>query len=182
MKRIISMRYRRQKSGKTDYHKRLRLLVSRKPRIVVRRSLRYITVQIVEYQPTGDKVLIAASSKELPKLGWKFGLKNTPASYLTGMLLAQKAKKKGLTQGTLDLGRYSTTKGNKLFACIKGLKDGGLQIKLDESILPSEDRICGKHIAEYAGAKNKEQFCKIKKNAKVEDITKAFDQMKEKLA
>ena len=41
--------YRRKREGKTDYRKRLRLLLSGKPRLVIRRSLRDISAQVIEY-------------------------------------------------------------------------------------------------------------------------------------
>jgi len=63
---------RRRREGKTDYRKRLRLLKSRKTRIVVRNSLKNICVQFVGYDEVGDKILASAISKELIKKAEKF--------------------------------------------------------------------------------------------------------------
>ena len=57
--------FRRRFEGKTDYHKRLKLLKSRKLRVVVRTSNNHVRVQIVQSKLGGDKILISAFSKEL---------------------------------------------------------------------------------------------------------------------
>ena len=59
--------FRRRREGKTDYHQRLKLIVSRKPRLVVRLTLNQVIAEIVITKPEGDKVLAAATSKELTK-------------------------------------------------------------------------------------------------------------------
>jgi large subunit ribosomal protein L18 len=143
---VRTIPFRRKREGKTDYRLRRKLLSSKNPRLVIRKSLRYITIQAIQYSPTGDIILVSASSKELAKLGWKFGTKNTAACYLTGLLLAKKAKEKKITTGNIDLGRYTTTKGNKLFAAIKGLVDGGLNVPASNKIFPAEERLNGSHI------------------------------------
>ena len=63
--------YRRKRKGATSYKTRLRLIQSGKPRLVIRKSLRNIRLQIIEYSSNNDKVLFSASSAELKKLGWK---------------------------------------------------------------------------------------------------------------
>jgi len=138
---------RRHRNGRTDYRRRLRLLKSRKMRIVVRKSLKKITVQFVEYNPKGDIISVSVLSDELAKTyNWKYSVSSTPAAYLTGLLAGKKAKDKGITEGILDIGRYRPTKGNKLFAALKGVVDAGIQCPHDEEMLPSEDRILGKHL------------------------------------
>ena len=57
--------FKRKTLGITDYKKRLRLLASNKPRLVVRRSLRHSIAQIIEYNEKGDKVLVSATTREL---------------------------------------------------------------------------------------------------------------------
>jgi len=143
------MPFKRRRLGKTDYEKRLKLLLSKKPRLVVRRSLKYILAQIVEFAKQGDKTLVQASSKELKKLGWEFSCDNLPAAYLTGLLIGKKALAKGIKEAILDSGLYASTKGNRIYAVVKGAKDAGLKVPVDESILPSEERIKGLHIASY---------------------------------
>ena len=79
--------FKRRMEGKTDYSRRLKLLISERPRMVVRKSLKYIRVQIVGFDETGDKTMLAVGSNVLPALGWKFACDNTPAAYLTGFLM-----------------------------------------------------------------------------------------------
>lgn len=138
---------RRHRQRKTDYRRRLRLLRSKKPRIVVRKSLKAIRVQFVEYSPQGDKILVSAISNELVKnFGWKYSVSSTPAAYLTGVLAGKRAKDKGIQEGVLDIGLYQPTVGNKLFASLKGVIDAGIQCPHDKEIFPKEDRIHGAHL------------------------------------
>jgi len=140
---------RRHRQGRTDYRQRLRLLKSRKPRIVVRKSNKNIIVQFIEYVPHGDTVHVSTISNELAKkYNWKYSASSTPAAYLTGLIAGKKAIEKGITQGIIDIGRYRPTKGNKLFAALKGVVDAGIDCPHDEVMIPSEDRILGKHIDE----------------------------------
>ncbi|MEM5829640.1 MAG: 50S ribosomal protein L18 [Candidatus Aenigmatarchaeota archaeon] len=143
------MPFKRRRLGKTDYRRRLKLLLSKKPRLVVRRSLKYILAQIVEFSPKGDKTLVSASSKELKKLGWNFACDNLPAAYLTGLLIGKRSLAKGIKNAVLDSGLYSSTKGNRIFAVVKGARDAGLEVPVSEEVLPSEERIKGLHIASY---------------------------------
>ena len=86
--------FRRRFEGKTDYNKRLKLLKSRKLRVVIRTSNNHMRVQIVQSKLGCDKVLISAFSKELgKKYGWDANTGNIPASYLTGCLAGLRAKK-----------------------------------------------------------------------------------------
>jgi large subunit ribosomal protein L18 len=158
------MPFKRRRLGKTDYKKRLKLLLSKKPRLVVRKSLKYIRAQVVEFDKAGDKTLIVASSEELRKLGWKFAYDNLPAAYLTGLLVGKKAVKKGIKEVVLDTGLYASTAGNRVYAAVKGVVDAGLKIPVAENVLPNEERIKGLHIASYLEKfKNlPEEFEKIK--------------------
>jgi len=138
-----TVRFRRRRDGATNYKKRLALLKSRKPRLVIRKTNKYIICQVLQYDPKGDKVVASANSKELVKLGWKGATANLPASYLTGLLIAKKAKVK---EAVADLGLYDSTKGSKIYAALKGAIDGGLNVSAGEENFPSEDRIAGKHL------------------------------------
>ena len=142
---------RRRREGLTDYRKRKRFILSRLPRVVCRISNRYISAAIVTVDQKGDRTVASVISKELSKLGWHFGLNNVPASYLTGCLLAKRASGLNLGEVILDMGLHTPTKGNKLFALTKGCIDSGLKVKFDESVAPSEERIHGGHLAEFAG-------------------------------
>lgn len=70
MRRVIKVvNFRRKREGRTDYKKRLKMLVSSIPRLVVRRTNKSIIVQVVEYSENGDKVIITANGSELKKHG-----------------------------------------------------------------------------------------------------------------
>jgi len=142
-----SVKPRRRREGKTDYRQRLKLLRSRKVRIVVRKSLQNIQIQFVEYKEGGDNILAHANSKELiNKYNWKFSTSTTPAAYLTGVLAGKKAKGKGIDECVLDIGRHSPSTGSKIFASVKGIVDAGIECPHSEKKIPSEDRIMGKHL------------------------------------
>lgn len=166
--------YRRKRQGRTDYRKRLKMLVSGTPRLIVRRTNKNMIVQVVEYADIGDKVVATANSSELKKSGWKYATGNIPAAYLTGMLAAQKAKKKGITNAIVDLGLQHPKSKSRLYAAVKGAVDNGLKIPVSEDVFPTADRLSGKHIAAYASDGN----------FKVSpvDIDKAFDELKKKLS
>ena len=138
---------KRRKQWKTDYKLRLGLLKSGLARIVVRKTNRYITVQLVESGEAKDKVIAGVNSKDLIKSGWDVkatgSLKSVPAAYLTGLLAAKKMKDKKVI---LDLGMQRTIAGNRLYSVVKGLVDGGVGLKVNEKVFPSEDRLEGKHL------------------------------------
>lgn len=145
-----SVQYRRKRIGKTDYNTRLKLLKGGKRRLVVRRSLKNIWLQIVEFHPAGDKVLVTAHSHEIRKLGWKGTLNNLPAAYLCGLLLGKKAKAKKITSAMLDIGPGVSVKGAVCYAALKGVVDAGIEVPHAKEILPDEMRIKGGHIASWA--------------------------------
>ena len=138
--------FKRRRLGITDYRKRKNLLKSRKIRAVIRRSLRYITIQFVKYNEKGDEVLVAVTSKELEKYGWNGTKDSTPAAYLTGIIAGIKAKEKGINECIVDIGRYTASRGARVFAAIKGIIDAGVECPCDESMFPSEERIKGEHL------------------------------------
>ncbi len=140
---------RRRRAGITDYKQRVRLLKSRMLRLVIRKSDKYISAQVVEYSEKGDKTLATAHSSELKGLGWQHGAKSIPAAYLTGLLLGRRAGNKA---AVLDIGVHLATKGAKIFAALKGAVDAGLKVKHNPEALPSADRIAGKHIAAHLKA------------------------------
>lgn len=178
--------FRRKREGKTNYHKRLELLKSRKPRIVIRKTLKHIIAQIFEYQPAGDKVIVFANSKELSKLGWEYDLKNVPSAYLVGVLLAKKAIEKNITEAILDFGMARSIPKSKLYATAKGLIDGGMKIPCSEEVFPDENRLNGTHIADYSKKLNDEsQKIKFsgyaKKNLDISKMPQVFEQVKAKI-
>lgn len=166
MARLIKTPHRRRKEGKTDFKARLRLLKSGKPRLVVRKSSNNISCQLVEYKPKADVTLLSTHSSELEKLGWKFHRGNIPSAYLTGLLFGTKAKSK-VKEAVLDLGLQTSVKGSRLYAVLKGAVDAGLNIPHSGDILPSKERLSGKHIADH--------------NKKAGNISKEFEEVKKKI-
>jgi large subunit ribosomal protein L18 len=141
---------RRRREGKTDYQARKGMVISGKPRLVTRGSLKNATVQIIKAKSEGDFVLVAASSKELSKqFGWKVPTGNIPAAYLTGLVCGLKAKNKGIKEAILDAGLVSPTKGARIFAMLNGVVDAGIEVPYSEEKLVKE-RIKGEQVAKYA--------------------------------
>ncbi|MDH7593912.1 MAG: 50S ribosomal protein L18 [Methanomicrobiales archaeon] len=141
--------FRRRREGKTDYYARMRLVVSEDPRMVVRKTNRYIIIQLVEASPEGDLTRVTANSKELGAFGYTGSMANTPAAYLTGVLFAVKAKKAGFGRAILDIGLHRASKGARVFGALKGAIDGGLDVPHDAKIFPEEGRWKGEHIMAY---------------------------------
>lgn len=140
---------RRRREGKTDYQARKALVVSGKPRLVARNTLKNELAQVVVAKPCGDEVLVAAHSNELKKFGWSGSTGNVPSAYLTGLLCGLRAKEKGVSEAVLDIGLIPPTKGSRLFAALNGFLDAGLEVPYSEEKLGKE-RINGVHIALYA--------------------------------
>lgn len=186
--KIASVPFRRKRQGRTNYRKRLKILMSSKYRFVIRKSLKNFQASIIEYKPQGDKTLFTVSSKALDKLGWKGENGNVPASYLIGLLAGKKAVEKGIGEAILDMGFNQSTKGSRLYAALAGAIDAGLKIPFSPDILPSKERISGEHIAKYAGTlKNdaeryQKQFSAyLKKGLNPENIVKHFNEIRGKI-
>lgn len=138
---------RRRRKGKTDYRKRLALLKSKNTRIVIRKSIKNIIIQFVNYNEKGDNIVVTATSKDLiKKYNWNYSTSTTPAAYLTGLLAGKRAKEKGIEQCVLDIGRYVPVTGSKVFAGLKGIIDAGIDCPHNEEKIPSEERINGEHL------------------------------------
>ena len=188
---------RRRREGKTDYQARKAMVLSGKPRLVTRCTIKNIVAQIVVAKPSGDEVLVAAHSRELKKFGWKAPTGNVPAAYLTGLLCGLKAKAQSVEEAVLDIGLIAPTKGAKVFATLSGVLDAGVDVPHDEKKMV-KGRMEGKHIAAYGKSlegdsevysakfskyveqklspeKLPEHFLKVKA-----DITKSFEKKSEK--
>merc|ERR1719513_276029 len=94
------VKYKRRRQGKTNYHKRRKMLrrdkckyETPKYRMVVRKTNTKIIAQIIYATLTGDRVVSHADSGELPRYGVKLGHTNYPAAYCTGLLLARRILK-----------------------------------------------------------------------------------------
>lgn len=153
--------FRRRKEGKTNYRKRLALLKSKKPRIVVRKSNKYMRVQFALYETNGDRIVTSSISSELKKYGWNNSFSNTPSAYLTGYIAGKKALKKGIKEGILDIGLHAPRKGARVFAALKGVADAGIDVPYGGDVIPSDARIYGKHIDESLAEKVEEVKKKI---------------------
>jgi len=161
-----------------------------KYRLVVRFTNKDIVAQIVYSRIGGDIVVNSAYAHELPRYGVTIGLTNYAAAYCTGLLLARRHLKKlnlhELYKGAdkvsgedynveelgdenpnpfsavLDVGLARTSTGAKIFAVMKGVADGGINVPHSESRFfgydssskaynaeAHRDRIFGKHVSEY---------------------------------
>ena len=109
MKKQKKLNKRRRLEGKTNYTKILILLKGDYPRLVIRKTNKYIIMQIIESKHAQDKVLHSINTKELLKHGWpenkKGSLKSISAAYLGGLLLGKKAKDIKKVIRALDDGR-----------------------------------------------------------------------------
>jgi large subunit ribosomal protein L18 len=151
---------RRRKEYKTDYLKRLKLLKSHRPRIVFRKTNRYVIAQYVTSSEAKDKIVFGVNSKILLKYGWPkeavSSLKNISACYLSGFLMGKEIIKKKLENPILDFGMIENNHKSKIYGFLKGLVDSGLELKYKKETFPEEKRISGEHL------KNKIPFEKIK--------------------
>ncbi|QCW02855.1 50S ribosomal protein L18 [Natrinema pallidum] len=141
---------RRRREVRTDYHQRLRLLKSGKPRLVARKSNKHTTAQLITPGPQGDETLASAHSSDLAEYGWDAPTGNISAAYLTGLLAGKRAVEAGLEEAVLDIGLNTATPGNKVFAVQEGAIDAGLEIPHNDSVIADWSRTRGEHIAEYA--------------------------------
>jgi large subunit ribosomal protein L18 len=144
----MKLNKRRRLESKTNYKKRLMLLKGNYLRLVVRKTNKYITLQIVESEDAKDKVLYSVSTKNLLKYKWpeeKAGsLKSLSAAYLAGLLLGKKSKE--LKQEViLDSGLIPNTKGSRVYAAVKGASDSGIAVKYNEKAMPNEEKIKNKY-------------------------------------
>lgn len=178
--------FRRRREGKTDYNARLKLVDYDKSRLVVRLSNTTATVQLIDYAPEGDITRVAAISRELSKYGWLGSTSNISAVYLTGYLCAKKALSQGHDSAILDIGLKSPIKGSKVFAALKGAVDAGLDIPYGESVLPTDDRVRGEHVANYAESLDEDQIKKLfskylERGLQPADLPANFDETKKNI-
>ncbi len=141
---------RRRKENKTDYLKRLKLLKSGIPRIVFRKTNKYLIVQYVSSKHAKDKVEMGLSSKQLIKYGWpkefQGSLKSIPASYLTGFLIGKKIINEKKETPIIDFGMMRVLHKTKIFGFLKGLIDAGVEIKYKKDVFPNDKKITGKNL------------------------------------
>lgn len=136
---------RRRLEAKTDYKSRLALLKSDKPRVVVRKSNKYITAQVVKSELAQDKIIVGLTSKALLSKGWPKemagSLKSLPAAYFTGIMMGKMALKANIKEAIVDIGMNRNIKNSRLYAVLKGALDAGMSIPCDKSALPAMEII-----------------------------------------
>lgn len=183
-KMINEVKFRRRREGVTNYRKRLALVKSGLERIVVRKTNKRVLGQVIKYEEKGDKVMASAESGELAKkYGWP-SRSNRSTAYLTGLLLAKKAKPAG--ELILDIGITTPIKGSVTFAFAKGCVDGGMKLKGSFEI--KEELYNASNTAKYAEQlkakpeRMKKQFGGyVAKSVAPETLPKLFNEVKEKI-
>lgn len=179
--------FKRRGNKSTNYKKRLGLIKSGLPRLVIRSSNKTIIVQFVEYTEKGDKIIHSVDSKKLKKYGWN-PKRNSPTTYLTSYLCSLEAKKKGVKDFVLDIGMTTPSKGAITFIGASAALDAGLSTPFgEEKIIKQRNE--GKHIEEYAKKLKQENEAKynqvfssyIKMGIKPEEISKTFEEVMAKL-
>ncbi|RLI08922.1 50S ribosomal protein L18 [Candidatus Bathyarchaeota archaeon] len=182
--------FRRRREGKTNYKRRYKLLLSGLPRLVARRTLRHTIAQIVEARVEGDHILVSAHSRQLVRdFGWKGYCGNTPAAYLTGLLCGLRGARAGVGKAILDIGLQAPVRGGRVFAVVKGVIDGGVEVPCDPEVLPDEGRLRGVHIAEYARAlaeKDPQAYERrfsryLARGLRPEDLPQHFDEVRSRI-
>lgn len=167
---------RRRIEQKTNYTKRLKLLEGNSPRLVIRKTNKYIIMQIIQSIHAQDKVIYSVNTKELLKHNWpkdkEGSLKSLTACYLGGILLAKKAKELK-SRVVLDTGLVPSTKGSRIYACVKGYSDGEGEINYDSEIVPTMEMITGdkeKILKEVMNVLGKELKASVKTEKKKETL------------
>jgi large subunit ribosomal protein L18 len=169
---------RRRREVRTDYHQRLRLLKSGKPRLVARVSNKHVRAQLITPGPQGDETHAAATSADLAEYGWEAPTGNLPSAYLTGYLAGLRALEAGVEEAVLDIGLNTATPGNKVFAVQEGAIDAGVEIPHNDSVLADWPRNRGEHIAEYAESLDEPLYSG---EFDATDLPKHFDDVRERL-
>ena len=186
MKTVYVPLLRRRREGVTDYRARRRAVTSRKTLLVVRLSNKNVASQFVNPTVKGDLVLSSAHSRELKKFGWAGSSKSTPACYLLGLLAGKKATQKGVKEAILYNGLAPFIRGSRASAFLKGVIDSGVQVPVGDEAFPSDERISGKSIAEFASklsSEDKDSYSRIfsgylKSGFKPEDYPSSFEKTK----
>ncbi len=183
-KTIQEVKFRRRREGVTNYKKRLALVKSGMERVVIRKTNKRILGQIIAYDAKGDKVVASANSEELTKkFNWP-SRSNRSTAYLTGLLLAKKAKAKG--EVILDTGLTRPVTASIPFVFAKGCMDGGLKLKANLEI--KEELYNASQTAKYAEMlrgkqeQYKKQFSAYtSKGVSPESLPKLFNEVKAKI-
>jgi len=145
-----------------------------KYRFVVRITNKDIITQVFSSDLTHDVCLASAYAHELKRYGITLGLTNYAAAYCTGLLLARRVNAKyGLDKtyegnttvdgadynveadgekapfkALLDIGLTRTTTGARIFGCLKGACDGGIDVPHKDRRFPGSKREDGEWVAD----------------------------------
>ncbi len=182
------LKYKRRREGQTNYRKRLALLKSKTCRLVIRPSNKHISIQLIHYAPHGDAVVLDCGSEKLLRYGWKAPQSNLSAAFLTGLLCGRLAKGK-VSHAILDTKKSRLTKGNIVYAALKGVIAAGVTIPHSTDNFPSDERVAGRHIQGYAELlkkKDPERYKNVfsgylKQNVAPETIVAHFEEVKKKI-
>jgi large subunit ribosomal protein L18 len=156
--------FRRRREGRTNYHVRYKLILSKKPRVVLRKSNSSMMIQLVIAEQQGDKTLLTVTSKELKNFGYNSPTGNLPAAYLTGLLFGKKMLAMGQSEAIADIGLHASTKGNRIYSALKGVVDAGVNVPHSPEVFPEDGRIKGEHIKEHTGSDIVAQFETAREN------------------
>src|SRR3989344_4325017 len=91
---IFTVPFRRKREGRTYYKQRLKMVVSERPRFIVRRSLNNFQAAIASYDQKGDKILLTVTQKHFQSLDGKEALQTFQALILLDCLQEKKQLKK----------------------------------------------------------------------------------------
>jgi len=130
--------FKRRRKQLTNYRKRLKLIMSGKPRFVVRISNKYVNCQFIKYKPDGDVTIAQFNTIKLSDYGFK-GSKNLQSAYLGGFVSGLKALKKGVKKAVLDIGLKTSVKNSRIYASLKGAIEAGVNIPAGKGVMPSDE-------------------------------------------
>ena len=139
---------KRIRTHKTNYRKRQALLISKQDFVTIKITNQNVIAQVLKPEIQGDIVRVSTHSRELRRYGWKGSLNSLPACFLVGLVLGRKALEKGVDKAVLYIGNKPFT--SRIAACMKGIVQAGINIPISSESYPTEHRLNGQHIAEYA--------------------------------
>jgi large subunit ribosomal protein L18 len=153
---------KRIRTHKTNYRKREALLISKQDFVTIKITNQNLIAQVLKPEIWGDRVKVSTHSRELRRHGWKGSLNSLPACFLVGTLLGRKALEKGVKNAVLYVGNKPFT--SRVAACAKGIVHAGVNIPISSESFPSEHRLNGQHIADYAAKLREENIEKYNKH------------------
>ena len=139
---------KRIRTRKTNYRKRQALLIGRQNFVTIKITNQNVIAQVLKPEIGGDVVKVSVHSRELRRHGWKGSLNSLPACFLLGILLGKRARQRGIEKAILYIGNKPFT--SRIAGCMKGIVESGMDIPISEETFPSQDRLYGRHIADYA--------------------------------